>query len=139
MPQAGEIVERVIALGHHRLAEALELMHADAEWVPDPDLPPLRGHAEIRAHVEREIARLGEPLPEALPLMLVEDGERVVVFGQVRTPRARGERRYVEVIPMAWLYELREGSIARVCGFHSWDDARAAAQLPVGAGPTRRL
>src|SRR3954447_16158034 len=97
MPGAGEIVERVIALGHERLGEALELMTADAEWLPEPDGPPLRGREAIRAHVEREIARLGAPVPEALPMSLLEAGDRVVVFGQVRTPRSHGDRSYVEV------------------------------------------
>src|SRR4051794_29110450 len=106
MPGAGEIVERVIALGHERLGEALELLTADAEWVPEPDRAPLIGREAIRAHVEREIARLGVPLPEALPMSLLEADDRVVVFGQVRTPRSHGERTYVEVTAMAWLYEL---------------------------------
>ena len=44
-----DLVERVMALGPGRLAESLELMHPDAEWIHDPGRPPLHGHDEIRA------------------------------------------------------------------------------------------
>src|SRR4051812_1053158 len=111
MPPAGEIVERVLALGPTRLGEAVELLAAELEWVREPDLPPLRGRDAILAHVEREIARLGDPLPEALALSLLEADDRVIVFGQLRTPRTHGEGTYVEVIPKAWVYELRDGCI----------------------------
>ena len=46
-----EIVEKVMALGHERLTESLELMHPDAEWIVDSDRPPLRGHEEIATFV----------------------------------------------------------------------------------------
>src|SRR4051794_36750106 len=139
MPAAGELVERVIALGHRQLDAALELLCTDAEWVPEPGGPAVRGRDAIRAHVEDERARHGEPLPEALPMLLVEDGDRVVVFGQTRTPREHGKRAYVEVAATAWLYELHDGSIARVRRFGSWDAARVAARIPAGAGASRRL
>ena len=133
-----EIVERVIALGHERLAESLELMHPDAEWIVDSDRPPLRGHEEIAAFVAEELARLGTEVPEALPTSMTQHGDLVLVYGQLRIPHSGG-RRFVEMQQVAWVYEVCGDRVAKVTMYSSWDQARDAAGIAPGTPPTRRF
>jgi SnoaL-like protein len=132
-----EIVERVMALGHERLAESLQLLHPDAEWIPD-DRPPLRGHEEIAAFVAKELDRLGAEVPEALPTSMTQHGDVVLVYGQLRIPHTGG-RRFVEMQQVAWVFEIAGDRIARIKMFKTWDEARAAAGIAPGTPPTRRF
>src|SRR4051812_890606 len=50
---SAELIERVIALGHERLADAVEHFHADAVWVRDAEEPPLRGRHEIALETQQ--------------------------------------------------------------------------------------
>jgi ketosteroid isomerase-like protein len=132
-----DLVERVIALGHERLAETLELLHPDAEWIVDTERPPLRGHAEIAAFVAAELERLGADVPEPVPISLTAQGDVVLVYGQLRTPRG-GARRFVEVEQIAWVYEVAGERIARVTIFKTWEAARRAAGIAADTPPSRR-
>ena len=133
-----ELVEQLIALGHQRLNEALQLLHPDAEWVLDDGRPPLRGHAEISSFVAQELERLGSEVPEPLTTSLTENGDVVLVYGQLRIPHNTG-RRFVEMQQVAWVYEVRGDRVARITMYRSWDEARAAAGIAPGTPPTRRL
>lgn len=133
-----ELVERVMALGHQRLAETLELLHPDAEWVVDPGRPPLRGHAEITAFVAGELERLGPEVPEPLTTSLTANGDVVLVYGQLRIPHRTG-RHFVEMQQVAWVHEVKGDRVARITSFKSWDEARAAAGIAPGTPPTRRI
>jgi SnoaL-like domain len=139
MGRPGDIVERVIALGHRRLPESLALLHPDAEWILGPGQAPIRGRADIRRHMEHEIERLGAALPEAVPLTLIENGDRVVVLGQLRTPRIVDDRRVTEVSPIGFVYDVASEQITRVSVFPSWATARAEASVDPAAPPSRRL
>jgi ketosteroid isomerase-like protein len=132
-----ELVERGISLGHQRLEEALELLHLDAEWIVD-ERPALRGHAEISAFVAQELERLGSEVPELLTTSLTENGDVVLVYGQLRIPHNTG-RRFIEMQQVAWVYEVRGDRVARITMCRSWDEARAAAGIAPGTPPTRRL
>jgi len=132
-----DLVERVMELGAERLAESLELMHSDAEWIHDPDRPPLRGHDEIRAFVTGELERLGTEVPEPVLMSLTESGDVVVVYGQLRIPRTGGKR-FVEMQQIAWVHEVAGERIARVTMFKTWEAAREAAGIAPGTPPTRR-
>jgi ketosteroid isomerase-like protein len=133
-----EIVEKVMALGHERLAEALELLHPDAEWIPDSDRPPLRGHDEIAAFVAEELDRLGTEVPEVLPTSMTQHGDLVLVYAQLRIPHTTG-RRFVEMQQVAWVYEVSGDRVAKVAMYSSWDQARTAAGIAPGTPPTRRF
>ena len=133
-----EIVERVIALGHERLAEALELVHPDAELIVDSDRPPLRGHEEIAAFVAAELDRLGTEVPEVLPTTMTQHGDVVLVYAQLRIPHSGG-RRFVEMQQVAWVYEVCGDRVAKVSMYSSWEQARTAAGIAPGTPPTRRF
>jgi ketosteroid isomerase-like protein len=133
-----ELVERVISLGHERLAETLELLHPDAECVVDTERPPLRGHEEIAAFVAGELERLGTEVPEPLTTSMTANGDVVLVCGQLRIPHTTG-RRFVEMQQVAWVYEVKGERVARVTMFRTWDEARTAAGIAPGTPPTRRF
>jgi ketosteroid isomerase-like protein len=132
-----DLVERVMELGHERLAESLELMHPDAEWIHDNGRPPLHLHDEIRAFVTEELERLGPEVPEPVMMSLTENGDVVVVYGQLRIPRTEGKR-FVEMQQVAWIYEIAGERIARVTMFKTWEAAREAAGIAPGIPPTKR-
>jgi ketosteroid isomerase-like protein len=136
--EPADLVQRVIALGIERLDEALELLHPDAVWVPDRDRPPLRGREEIANFVAAELERLEPDVPEPLTTSLTAQGDTVLVYGQLRVPHTGG-RRFVEMQPIAWVYEVEDGRVARVTIYRTWEEARAAAGIAPGTPPTRRF
>jgi ketosteroid isomerase-like protein len=133
-----ELVERVIELGHERLPEVLELVHPDAEWIVGDERPPLRGHEEIARFVAAELDRLGAEVPEPITNSLTQNGDVVLVYGQLKIPHNHG-RRFVEVRQIAWVYEVEGDRIARVTIYKTWDEARTAAGIERGTPPTRRF
>ena len=133
-----ELVERVIALGHERLPEALQLLHPDVEWVVDTDQPPVRGHDGITQFVATELERLGPDVPEAITTSLTRRGDVVLVYGQLRIPHTGG-RRFVEMQQAAWVYEVAGDRVARITLYKTWEEARKAAGIEAGTPPTRRL
>jgi ketosteroid isomerase-like protein len=139
MGRATEIVERVLELGHTRLAEAVELLHPDVVWEPGPDQPPLRGHEAIRGYVERELERLGSSVPETSPISLVEHGDHVVVLARMRMPRGIGAHSFVEVTSIASVYDVEGDRIVRIRAYREWNDACAAAGIDPGTPATRRF
>ncbi len=133
-----ELVERVIALGHERLPETLELLHPDVEWVVDTDQPPVRGHDGITEFVTTELERLGPEVPEAITTSLTRRGDVVLVYGQLRIPHTGGHR-FVEMQQAAWVYEVAGDRVARITLYKTWEEARKAAGIEPGTPPTRRL
>jgi ketosteroid isomerase-like protein len=133
-----ELVELVIELGHERLADALELLHPDAEWVVDTNRPPLRGHDEITRFVAEELERLGADVPERITNTLTQRGNVVLVYGQLRIPHTHG-RPFVEMRQIAWVYEVEGDRIARVTVYRTWAEAGRAAGIEPGTPPTRRF
>jgi ketosteroid isomerase-like protein len=133
-----ELVERVIELGHERLSETLELLHPDAEWIPDAGSPPIRGHDEIASFVAAELERLRPDVPEPITSSLTQHGNVVLVYGQLKIPHTGG-RRFVEMRQIAWVYEVEGDRIARVTMFRTWAEARRAAGIEPGTPPTRRF
>ena len=133
-----ELVEQVIQLGHERLDETLELLHPDVEWIIDRDQPPVRGREAISTYVTGELERLGPEVPEALTTSMTERGDVVLVYGQLKIPHSQG-RRFVEMQPVAWVYEVDGERISRITMYQSWDEARAAAGIEPGTPPTRRF
>jgi len=133
-----ELVERVLALGHERLEESLQLLHPDAEWRVVPGSPPLRGHEEIAAFVAAELERYGPDVPEPVTTSMTQRDDTVLVYGQLKIPHSSG-RRFVEMQQVAWVYEISGDRIAKVTMFRNWDEARAAAGIPAGTPPTRRF
>jgi ketosteroid isomerase-like protein len=133
-----ELVERAIALGHERLAETLELLHPDAEWIVDAARPPLRGHDEITEFVASELERLGSEVPEPVLTSITEQGDVVLVYGQLKIPHTTG-RRFVEMQQAAWVYEVKRQRISRITRYRTWEEARKAAGVAPGTPPTRRL
>jgi len=132
-----DIVERVLELGHERLQETLEHLHPDAEWIVDTSRPPIRGHEEIAAFVAAELERLGPDVPESVPSSMTVNGDKVLVYGQLRTPHSTG-RRFVEVGQIAWVFEIEGDRISRVTIYRTWEAARKAAGIEPGTPPTRR-
>jgi hypothetical protein len=139
MGHRADVVERVLALGHRRLDESLQLLTENAAWLPGPGRPVVRGHDEIRAFVAAELQRLGSAVPDAVPAMLFERESVVLVLGQIRIPHKERARPYTEMQPIGWVYEFDGDLIGRVSAFGSWEKARAAAGVPAGTPPTRLL
>jgi hypothetical protein len=139
MGRRADVVERLYAFGLERLGESLNFLHPDAEYLPDPAKAPVRGHAAIRAHVAREVRRLGSPLPEPIPLTLTEVGEQVLVQGQLRVPQTTGDLLFVDFQPIAWVYEFAGDRVSRVTVYGDWEQARRAVGIPRATPPTRRL
>src|SRR6476469_7677273 len=133
-----ELVERVIALGHERLPETLQLLHPDAEWVVDTDRPPVRGRDDIAEFVTTELERLGPEVPEVITTSLTRRDDVVLVYGQLRIPHTGG-RRFVEMQQAAWVYEISGDRVARITVYKTWEEARQAAGIEAGTPPTRRL
>src|SRR4051794_11826551 len=120
MGHAGDIVEQVTKLGHERIEEALELMHEDAEYLAASGVR-LQGRGEIAAYVRSELERLGDAVPEQLVMGLVERGDDVVIFGQVRYfHSAPGRPDSVEIRPTAWHYVIKGDRIASVTLHDTW-------------------
>jgi ketosteroid isomerase-like protein len=136
--EPAELVQRVIALGIERLDETLELLHPDVVWVPDQERPPLRGRDEITAFIAAELERLAPDVPEPVTTSLTARGDTVLVYGQLRVPHTTG-RRFVEMQPIAWVYEVEGDRVARVTIYRTWEEARAAAGIAPGTPPTRRF
>ncbi len=139
MGRSADVVERIVALGYERLEESLALMAEHAEWTPLPGHDVVRGQEAIRGFVDSELRRLGPDVPEALPALLFERGETVLVLGQLRMPRQGSKRRFTEVRPIAWVYEIEDGKIARITAYGDWDRAREVAGVPATMAPTRTL
>ncbi len=139
MGRAADIVEEIIGFGHEQLSESLARMHPDAVVIPLGGGPPLHGREAIRDHVEGEIRRLGTPLPEPLHAGMIEHGDRVIVFGQLKVPHGSGSRAYNEFTPMVWVYEVRDDQVSRVNVYGDIAEAREAAGVPPDAPVTRRL
>jgi hypothetical protein len=139
MGRPADVVERVLRTQHMRLDESLTNLRPDARWAPGAGQPVLRGHEEIRSFVAAELQRLGAEVPQVHASMLFERGDTVLAYGQLRWPRGGGGRRYTEVLPAAWVFELDGELIASVTAFEDWESAREAAGVPPGSRPTRRL
>jgi hypothetical protein len=139
MGRPADVVERIVALGYERLEESLALMSETAEWTPLPGQPAVRGHEAIRRFVTSELRRLGPDVPEALPALVFERGQTVLVLGQLRVPRQGGKRRFTEVRPIAWLYEIEDDLVASITTYDDWDHARDVAGVPATMAPTRTL
>jgi ketosteroid isomerase-like protein len=139
MRRPADLVEHLVALGHERLDESLALLRDDVEMIPSPERDPLRGRDEIRAYVADQLRRLGSEVPETVPAMLFEQGDVVLLYAQLRTRRRRRDREFTDVQPIAWVYEIRDGLVARVREFNDWETARKAAGIPASSAPTRTL
>ncbi len=90
--------------------------------------------------VERVIELGHERLSETLELM---HPDAVWVLHDERPPLPRiphtGGRRFVEMRPIAWVYEVEGDKVARVTIYRTWEEARRAAGIEPGTPPTRRF
>jgi hypothetical protein len=114
-------------------------MHPDAEFVPDPEGPPICGHDAIAEHVRTEKERLGASIPKTTHIGLIEREDQVVVFGHITYPRGESDSRWNEIKPVAWRYVVSGDLVARVELYPSWAAARSAAGIPPDAKLTRKL
>jgi ketosteroid isomerase-like protein len=84
---------------------------------------PYRGHDGVRTYV-RDAARVWSEL-RLEPREFHESGDRVVAVGRVY---AWGAGRVVDT-PAAWLWQIRDGLVARLDVYESADEALAAAGI----------
>jgi uncharacterized protein len=129
VPGNVEVVERLIKAFEERDQEA-----AFAELDPEVELLPIRAQLEgtsYRGHdgYRRLVADFDEDWEDLrlLPERIRESGDRVVVSGRmVASGRASG----IELdIPLALLYELRNGKVVRLESFSDPDEALEAIGL----------
>ena len=139
MGAQGEIVRRIMARWPDGVEESMRLLRPDAEWIPGPGRPSVRGLEAIQAQLADELERIGPCMPELAPEMLFERDGVVLVCGHVRYTRTRSEWSYVEVRPTAWLYEFDGELIARVVVFDDWNLARATAAFAQELPPTSTM
>jgi ketosteroid isomerase-like protein len=124
-----EVVERLIkAFEDGDIEAALAELHPEVEFLPiraQLEGTSYRGHDGYRRLVtdfEEDWENLRLP-----PERIQESGDRVVVSGRML---ARGKASGVELdIPLALLYELREGNVVRIESFSDPDEALRAAGL----------
>jgi ketosteroid isomerase-like protein len=122
-----EVVERLIkAFEDGDTEAALAELHPEVEFLPiraQLEGTSYRGHDGYRrvvADFEEDWEDLRLP-----PERIHEAGDRVVVSGRMV---ARGKASGVELdIPLALLYELREGKVVRIESFADPDEALRAA------------
>jgi hypothetical protein len=122
-----EVVERLIkAFEDGDIEAALAELHPEVEFLPiraQLEGTSYRGHDGYRrviADFEEDWEDLRLP-----PERIHEAGDRVVVSGRMV---ARGKASGVELdIPLALLYELREGKVVRIESFSDPDEALRAA------------
>jgi ketosteroid isomerase-like protein len=122
-----EVVERLIkAFEDGDIEAALAELHPEVEFLPiraQLEGTSYRGHDGYRrvvADFEEDWEDLRLP-----PERIHEAGDRVVVSGRMV---ARGKASGVELdIPLALLYELREGKVVRIESFADPDEALRAA------------
>jgi hypothetical protein len=92
------------------------------------------GHERLSETLER----LHPDVPEPVTSSLTQNGDVVLVYGQLRVPHTRG-RRFVEMQQIAWVYEVEGDRVARVTIYRTWAEARRAAGIEPGTPPTRRF
>jgi ketosteroid isomerase-like protein len=123
MLSPADVVERLLDAGDP--AEAtLELLAPDAEVKPFESDQVLRGLPEIKRYAAGQ-KLLGRPSVESA--MLYELGENALVLTLLGVTRERGESSFTEMVAVGWVVTVREGKIARIYSYPSWEAAREAA------------
>ena len=115
------------ALARGDLDEMLTVVHPDIELLPLSgklvDRRSYHGHEGVR---EWDRARADTWDLEFIPAEYEDLGDRVLVHGEVRT-RGKGSGLELDTT-VSWLFEFREGKIARLEAFLDREEARAAAE-----------
>jgi ketosteroid isomerase-like protein len=118
------------ALARGDIEEMLTVVHPEIELLPLSgklvDSRSYHGHEGVREW-DRTRRDAWENL-EFLPEEYEDLGDAVLVHGEVRS---RGAASGVELdTQVSWLFEFREGKVARLEAFLDRDEAHAAAQSP---------
>jgi ketosteroid isomerase-like protein len=109
---------------------ALAKIHPNVDWGRPPDMPDVeeevwRGHAAVYSGIERFMLAW-EQL--TVHLDAVRDEGDLVIVDSRWAGRSRGTRIDVEW-RLAQIYELRDGKVARVRQFRTFEEALTAAGL----------
>lgn len=117
------------------LEERLRFAAPDVEFRPFGSDRTYRGVEAAREYALAQERRVDRPRQRALAVTEVDD--KAVVVGQVSHVRAGS---YVEHVPAAWVFTIRDGRVARMDSYSSWEEARKAAGVgEADRGRERRL
>lgn len=127
-----DVVRRVLlASNRGDVEEFLGLLHPEVEWHSvGLFLHPARawrGRDALRAGMRDRVAHHGGH-PQVTLQELISEGERVFAAAAVAIPAARRPM----MLPIAWIFELREGKVTRVETFASASLGRQEWQRRAG-------
>ena len=136
MLSPAEIVEELVQLGEDDEG-AFAYFASDAQVMPVEDDIVLRGHAEMRTYRAQTATRTR---PALRGCTVHECGASAVVLATMAFTRDSpgAGRPFVEIRPVGFVLDVADGKVTRTTRYDTWQEARAAAGLPV-ASVGRRL